>query len=466
MNLEPGMIGAALKSDTAKRSRWQPRALTLRVRLVLYWLVIDMVCIAGSFAAGLALRGFGFPDSRLEMVLAVLLPIYLFSAVHTDAYSTDLILDRYTAAARGAKAFGLAFGFLVLAAFAMKNSASLSRVAIALGAVLSVVSLSITRFFFTKHAKTILGGNPFSVVLLHDGESPIPPGDFSIIVASETGFDPDAHDPNMYDRLAKALGGADRVVIACPPERRLAWAHALKGANIQGELLMPELTDFAPLGVARQGDKATIIVAQGPLGLTDRLIKRSFDTAVASVALLFFSPIFLIVAVLIKLDSPGPIFFRQTRIGQGNRMFEVLKFRSMRTEACDGNGDRSTSRNDTRITRIGRILRMTSIDELPQFFNVLMGDMSIVGPRPHALGSRAQDKLFWEIDERYWHRHAAKPGLTGLAQIRGFRGATVHEHDLVNRLQADLEYLDQWTIWKDIKIILQTFKVLLHRNAY
>ena len=135
-------------------------------------------------------------------------------------------------------------------------------------------------------------------------------------------------------------------------------------------------------------------------------------------------------------------------------------------DCCDGNGDRSTGRDDDRITRVGRIIRMTSIDELPQLLNVLMGDMSIVGPRPHALGSRAEDKLFWEIDERYWHRHAAKPGLTGLAQIRGFRGATVHEYDLVNRLQADLEYLDHWTIWKDLKIILQTFRVLLHRNAY
>jgi len=118
------------------------------------------------------------------------------------------------------------------------------------------------------------------------------------------------------------------------------------------------------------------------------------------------------------------------------------------------------------VTRVGRFIRRTSIDELPQLINVVIGDMSIVGPRPHAVGSRAENKLFWEIDERYWHRHAAKPGLTGLAQIRGFRGATDREDDLTNRLQADLEYLNDWSLWRDIKIIVMTFGVLRHKNAF
>ena len=467
MNLEPGRIGVAIPSEAVSpKRRWQPRHLTLRVRLLLYSLTLDLICIAASFAIAPALHGAQYSGSRLDMVLAVLLPIYLFSAIQLDAYGAELMLDRYGAAARGVKAFAVAFGFFVLAAFALKTSGSLSRLTIAMGAISSVATLALSRFYFAKHVNVILGGNPFGAVLLRDGDVPVPPGEFSVVIAAEAGFDPDRHDPDMYDRLAKALGGADRVVVACPPERRLAWAHALKGANVQSELLMPELADFAPMGVARQGDGTTLIVSSGPLGLADRLVKRGFDTLVASVAILFFSPVLATVAILIKLDSPGPVFFRQTRIGRGNEKFQVLKFRSMRVDACDGAGHRSTSRDDDRITRIGRFIRMTSIDELPQLFNVLKGDMSIVGPRPHALGSRAEDKLFWEIDDRYWHRHAAKPGLTGLAQIRGYRGATVHEHDLINRLQADLEYLDHWTIWKDLKIILQTFRVLLHRNAY
>ena len=118
------------------------------------------------------------------------------------------------------------------------------------------------------------------------------------------------------------------------------------------------------------------------------------------------------------------------------------------------------------MTRVGRFIRATSIDELPQLFNVLRGEMSLVGPRPHALGSLAGNELFWEVDERYWHRHACKPGLTGLAQVRGFRGATRERIDLANRLYADLEYLNGWTIWRDISILITTFRVIIHRNAY
>jgi polysaccharide biosynthesis protein PslA len=178
------------------------------------------------------------------------------------------------------------------------------------------------------------------------------------------------------------------------------------------------------------------------------------------------SPLMLAVALAIRLESPGPAFFVQKRLGQGNRLFRMVKFRSMRTDSCDSHGHQSTQRDDDRVTRIGRFIRGTSIDELPQLLNVLTGDMSIVGPRPHALGSTAEDMLFWEVDHRYWHRHASKPGLTGLAQVRGFRGATNNLADLTNRLQADLEYQANWTIWRDIAILFSTVRVLMHKNAF
>ena len=195
-------------------------------------------------------------------------------------------------------------------------------------------------------------------------------------------------------------------------------------------------------------------------------MKRAFDVVLAGGALLLLLPVLILVALAIKLDSRGPVLFTQIRIGRANQMFRMKKFRSMRVEHSDGAGEQSTARDDDRVTRVGRFIRKTSIDELPQLLNVVRGDMSIVGPRPHALSSRAADKLFWEVDERYWHRHAAKPGLTGLAQIRGYRGATMVEDDLRNRLQADLEYLATWSIWRDIKIIVLTFRVLIHRNAF
>ncbi|MBW4330275.1 sugar transferase [Stakelama sp. CBK3Z-3] len=270
----------------------------------------------------------------------------------------------------------------------------------------------------------------------------------------------------MYDRLAKRLQFADRVVVACRPERRTAWAHVLKGANIQSEILVPELAALAPIAIDRHGPDTTVIVSAGPLELGDLIAKRAFDLMTASILILIFLPVLIIVPIAIRLDSRGPVLFRQPRIGRGNEIFEILKFRSMRVEEADAAGHRSATRGDDRITRVGRFIRSTSIDELPQLFNVLRGHMSIVGPRPHALSSRAADKLFWEIDSRYWHRHAAKPGLTGLAQIRGYRGATMVEADLTNRLQADLEYLDNWSLWHDIVLIFLTLRVLLHRNAF
>ena len=157
-------------------------------------------------------------------------------------------------------------------------------------------------------------------------------------------------------------------------------------------------------------------------------------------------------------------------------MFLCLKFRSMVNMAAEHEfaelqietygGFAIKSKADPRITAVGRFIRRWSIDELPQLFNVIMGEMSIVGPRPHALGSQAGAKLFWEVDDRYWERHALKPGLTGLAQIRGFRGATDREADLTDRLRADLEYLDGWSLARDIQIVFSTLGVLVHDQAY
>jgi polysaccharide biosynthesis protein PslA len=169
---------------------------------------------------------------------------------------------------------------------------------------------------------------------------------------------------------------------------------------------------------------------------------------------------------LIRLDSPGPVLFKQRRIGHGNRQFMMYKFRSMRTDKTDSSGSRSASRDDDRITRVGRFIRRTSIDELPQLINVIRGEMSLVGPRPHPLGSLAGDLLFWEVTHNYWLRHALKPGITGLAQIRGFRGATDREEDLEKRIRCDLEYLSNWSVWRDFLIMLQTLSVLTHKNAY
>jgi len=191
--------------------------------------------------------------------------------------------------------------------------------------------------------------------------------------------------------------------------------------------------------------------------------KRVIDVVVSGLALIFFAPVLLLAALLIKLESPGPILFRQTRGGLNGRTFTIFKLRSMR---CEENGDKvvQAKRDDDRITKIGKILRTTSIDELPQLLNVLKGDMSLVGPRPHAM---AHDAYYGALISTYHMRFQAKPGLTGLAQIRGLRGGTTDVEAMAARVKADIAYIDGWSLFSDIRIILLTVPhLLLAENAY
>ncbi|MGE0225271.1 MAG: sugar transferase [Acetobacteraceae bacterium] len=194
--------------------------------------------------------------------------------------------------------------------------------------------------------------------------------------------------------------------------------------------------------------------------------KRAFDIGVALPLLALAAVPMLAIALLIQLDSPGPPLFCQHRIGRFGRQFVLLKFRTMHLSACRERC-RQARRDDPRITRFGAWLRRTSLDELPQLLNVLRGDMSLVGPRPHAPGTRAGDRLFEEVTHRYAARHMVRPGMTGLAQIRGWRGETDTEEKLLLRLASDLEYIEGWSFARDLRIIWRTiFSVLCMRNAY
>jgi len=188
--------------------------------------------------------------------------------------------------------------------------------------------------------------------------------------------------------------------------------------------------------------------------------KRALDLAVALAALVLCAPLMLVLAVLIRLDSPGPALFRQDRTGLDGRRFRLLKFRTMHHAACEPGLCRQATRDDPRITRFGAWLRRTSLDELPQLVNVLRGEMSVVGPRPHAAGTRAGQRLFEDVSHRYAARHRVRPGMTGLAQIRGLRGETDTEDKLLRRLDADLEYIETWTLGLDIAIIWRTILAL------
>jgi len=190
-------------------------------------------------------------------------------------------------------------------------------------------------------------------------------------------------------------------------------------------------------------------------------LKRLTDVVIGSIALAVFAIPLAIIAVLIKLDSPGPVIFRQPRHGFNNRVFDVLKFRTMRTDVCDVKAERQTEADDPRITRIGRFIRKTSLDELPQLLNVIQGDMSLVGPRPHAVGMKTAGRDSIELVEEYAHRHKVKPGMTGWAQINGSRGPLHDGDDVQRRVQYDVEYIERANVIWDLIIMAKTIPVMI-----
>jgi polysaccharide biosynthesis protein PslA len=184
--------------------------------------------------------------------------------------------------------------------------------------------------------------------------------------------------------------------------------------------------------------------------------KRILDVFGSAAGLLVMGPLLIGIAIAIKLTSPGPVFFRQKRYGYHNRRFWILKFRTMYIDLSDQRGTRQATADDPRVTPLGRILRKTSLDELPQLINVLKGDMSLVGPRPHVPGMLANGMLYEEFIPYYFQRHNMRPGITGLAQLRGFRGTTTEPTAALSRVDCDLEYIQHWSFVKDFRIILRT----------
>lgn len=212
------------------------------------------------------------------------------------------------------------------------------------------------------------------------------------------------------------------------------------------------IADLVGRPLHRLGSSIVVEVQRGPHSSVELAAKRCLDLTLASFAILMLTPVFLLTAIAIKLDSPGPVLFRQQRRGFNGRPFNILKFRSM--TVMENDADLKQARvQDPRVTRVGRWIRRTSIDELPQLINVVQGKMSLVGPRPHASG---HDAYYDVLISKYYHRHRVKPGLTGWAQIRGARGETPTLESMARRVDLDLWYIDNWSLWLDIRIMLRT----------
>lgn len=369
----------------------------------------------------------------------------------------------------------VSIGLFLVIAFLFKSGADYSR-AVMLGLMpIGLVGLGASRVVFGVVVKRALESHalpPTRVVAigeagpaeraLQDRLNAQPLVEMTSYVGVGSGDDLKS---KVKDIVALSQAGRiDQILIALP------WSRLEDIRSVMAELrnqalpvlLMPDIDSLQFISrPAELGDLPVFDVKRAALSQSDLLLKRCLDLVVASTALVVLSPLLIAAAVAIKLDSPGPVLFRQRRNGFNNREFRVFKFRSM-TVTEDGPDIRQAVRNDPRVTRIGAFLRRSSIDELPQLFNVLRGEMSIVGPRPHAI---AHNEEWVKLVEGYAQRHNILPGITGLAQVKGYRGQTDTPEKIDGRVKLDLAYIEQWSLGLDFRIIVMTAAVLFFQKS-
>ncbi|MEQ8711084.1 MAG: exopolysaccharide biosynthesis polyprenyl glycosylphosphotransferase [Rhodospirillales bacterium] len=371
----------------------------------------------------------------------------------------------------------LTFIIFVLVQFSLSGDADLLHTLAAFGATLILfpcaflvrrwLSKRLGRAQFALRRSAVYGAGPDGVALANRisagelGESNAVIGVFDerdTRIALGGGVEAIAGDWNTLMEFA-SNGWVDTIFICMPSltaDRVQSLLARMKFVSV--DVIRAPLTDsddpFTPL-------------AERPIGGWNRIIKAVEDKLIGGIALLLLSPVMLLIALAIRLESRGPVFYVQERVGFNNLPFRVYKYRSMYGDGDDARKFKQATRNDPRITRVGRILRRTSLDELPQLFNVMLGTMSLVGPRPHAPGTQTEGRYFHEVMDDYAHRHRVKPGITGWAQVNGFRGETDTRKKLEDRVRHDLYYIDNWSLALDIEVLFRTVLVVLtDRNAY
>ncbi|HMF67184.1 MAG TPA: undecaprenyl-phosphate glucose phosphotransferase [Phyllobacterium sp.] len=371
---------------------------------------------------------------------------------------------------------------LAVAAFLLKSTANLSRGTIILFAFIGVVALGAHRVAWRVGlASTFTKGRLIDrkVVLLSLRSLDFTSSRFKDL--HKNGFDvvrhfvlgtPDDHDDVAWGRQIQDVIRQSRSTDADEYLLAIDWDELPMLQKLSQHLrvvpqpirLLPDfpIADLVSRPFLPVSGTIAIEIQRPPLSVLERAQKRCLDIGVASFALLMLAPLMLTAAILIKLDTPGNVIFRQSRRGFNGRPFEIWKFRSMSVSE-NGHTVTQATKQDARVTRVGRILRKTSVDELPQLWNVLRGEMSLVGPRPHAL---AHDNYYDQVIGNYVYRHHMKPGLTGWAQVNGFRGETPTIDLMEKRVEYDVWYVSNWSIWLDLKIMLRTAAALMYQEAY
>ena len=404
--------------------------------------------------------------------------LHFLLAQNFSAYSPNSVLDRKHALSQLPLPLLATFAFMLTAVVALKVAESYSRMWFFSWAALSILAIVLARLIAQKFYRRALRNGCYVFKGLSVGVA------CEAVRASEieTYTSNKVHVPRSL-RLSTtgdlvplseviARDEIDQVYIAAQweqiprvmkelkPLRRLASAVFVVPAD-RNEI------SIKMVGATYLGDRILFRAIEKPIAGWDQWLKRKEDVCIALVGGLALLPLFVFIAIAIRLDSPGPVFFRQTRVGFNGRTFKLWKFRSMFTDRTDHHAKVQTMKGDPRVTRVGRFIRSTSLDELPQLLNVLDGSMSIVGPRPHALSTRAEGRKLEELVEFYGVRHRMKPGITGWAQIHGYRGELDNVDKLRNRVAYDLEYINRWSIWLDMWIIIKTVLLVFRDpNAY
>ena len=447
---------------------------------------------ATGFAVAAAWVGIAeaFDDSRYLAAVLVTAVVAAIAAQRLDLYAVAALQAPLRSAPRVLVAWTTAMGLLVAAVFLLKAGPDFSRVWLLLWFVAGFAAVVSFRYIVSRavHHWAAEGRLVRRAVIFGAGAA----GEAVIAALEDAGTDVrivGIFDDRGSERLPTGiqgyplLGDIDELIAFCrtttvdllivtlpltaearileimkklwvlPIDVRLA-AHASK-------------LRFHPRAYSFIGPVPLIDLFDRPLTDWDNLVKSAFDKTVAALALLLLSPIMALTALAIRLDSKGPVLFRQKRFGFNNELVEVFKFRSMYVEQSDADAARLATRDDPRVTRVGRFIRKTSLDELPQLFNVLNGTLSLVGPRPHALQAKAADRLYHEVVDGYFARHKVKPGITGWAQINGWRGETDTREKIEQRVACDLYYIENWSLLLDLYILIKTpFALLKTDNAY
>ena len=385
----------------------------------------------------------------------------------------------------------MAFALVVSCVFFLKLGLEFSRVWLALWYAAGLVALSGGRIALTRATRhwaqqgrlyrraVVYGANEVAADLVAGLKGA---ADSDIRIA---GIFDDRDDERVFPAIAglPRLGGiddliaysrenrTDLVIVALPVAGEQRFADVVNRLSVlPADIKMPAKATrirFSPRTYSHVGSIAMVDLYDKPITDWGRVSKWLFDKIVAGLALFFLAPVMLAVAVAIKRDSKGPVLFRQKRYGFNNELIEVYKFRSMYTDMSDANASKLVTKDDPRVTPVGRFIRKTSLDELPQLMNVLKGDLSLVGPRPHALSAKAAGRLYNEVVDGYFARHKVKPGITGWAQINGWRGETDTSEKIKKRVEHDLYYIENWSVFFDLYILLKTpLSLVSTGNAY